>query len=81
LYGNARYFGESYTSSDNTLILPSRTLVNAGASYEFTSWHRLWALNANVYNLLNEKYWAGGGWSSGNMGEGRNFTLGLNTRF
>lgn len=81
LHGNARYFGESYTGSNNTLILPSRTLVNAGASYEFTSWDRLWTVNANVYNLLNKKYWAGSGWSSGNMGEGRNFTLGLNTRF
>lgn len=81
LHGNARYFGESYTGSDNSLILPSRTLVNAGASYEFTSWNRLWTVNANVYNLLNKKYWAGSGWSSGNMGEGRNFTLGLNTRF
>lgn len=81
LHGSARYFGESYTGSDNALILPSRTLVNAGASYEFTSWNKLWTLNANVYNLLNKKYWAGSGWSSGNMGEGRNFTLGLNTRF
>lgn len=81
LHGNARYFGESYTGSNNTLILPSRTLVNAGANYEFTSWDRLWTVNVNVYDLLNKKYWAGSGWSSGNMGEGRNFTLGLNTRF
>lgn len=81
LHGNARYFGESYTGSNNTLVLPSRTLFNAGASYEFTSWNRLWKVNANIYNLLNKKYWAGSGWSSGNMGEGRNVTLGLNTRF
>jgi len=81
LHGNARYFGEAYTGSDNTLILPSRTIVNAGASYEFTSWNQLWVINANVHNLLDEKYWAGGGWSSGNMGEGRNISLGLNTRF
>lgn len=81
LHGNARYFGDSYTGTDNALILPSRTLVSAGASYEFKGWDKLWALNANVYNLLNEKYWAGSGWSSGNMGEERNISLGLNAKF
>lgn len=80
-HGNARYFGESYTGTDNTLILPSRTLINAGASYEFASWDRIWALNVNVYNLLNEKYWSGSGWSSGNLGEARNISVGLNTLF
>lgn len=81
LRGNARYFGESYTGSDNALILPSRTIINTGASYEFKSWDKLWVINANVNNLLNEKYWVGGGWSSGNMGEARNISLGLNTTF
>jgi len=38
-------------------------------------------LNFNVNNLLNKKYWAGGGWSSGNMGEARNISLALNTTF
>jgi iron complex outermembrane recepter protein len=80
-HGNARYFGESYTSTENTLKVPSYILINAGISYEFKINDRLWVFNGNVNNLLNEKYWAGGGWSSGNMGEGRNFTLGLNTRF
>jgi iron complex outermembrane receptor protein len=81
LHGNARYFGESYTSSDNALVLPNRTLINTGASYEFKSWDKLWVINANINNLLNEKYWVGGGWSSGNMGEARNISLGLNTTF
>lgn len=81
LHGNARYFGESYTGSDNALILPGRTIINTGASYEFKSWDKLWVINANVNNLLNEKYWVGGGWSSGNMGEARNISLGLNTTF
>jgi len=81
LHGNARYFGESFTGTDNTLVLPNYTLVNAGASYEFTSWNQPWVLNANIYNLLNEQFWAGSGWSSGNMGEGRNMSVGLNTTF
>ncbi|MET0355321.1 MAG: TonB-dependent siderophore receptor, partial [Cellvibrio sp.] len=81
LHGNARYFGESYTSTENILKVPSYTLVSAGASYDFSVLSRPWTLNANVNNLLNKKYWAGGGWSSGNMGEGRNISLGLNTKF
>lgn len=80
-HGSARYFGESYTSTENTLQVPSWILINAGISYEFKINDRLWAFNGNVNNLLNEKYWAGGGWSSGNMGEARNISLGLNTRF
>ena len=80
-HGNARYYGESFTSNDNVQVLPSRTLINAGASYEFSSWDRNWVLNFNVNNLLNKKYWAGGGWSSGNMGEARNISLALNTTF
>jgi iron complex outermembrane receptor protein len=81
LHGNARHYGESFTSSENTLVLPSRTLINAGASYDFKVQDRLWTLNANVNNLLNKKYWAGGGWSSGNMGEARNISVALNTTF
>ncbi|PUA30196.1 MAG: TonB-dependent siderophore receptor [Cellvibrio sp. 79] len=81
LHGNIRYFGESYTSTDNNLELPAYTLVNTGASYDFEIMNQAWAVNANINNLLNEKYWAGGGWSSGNMGEERNISLGLNTKF
>lgn len=81
LHGNLRHFGESYTSDLNTLKIPGYTLINAGVSYEFESWDRLWKINGNIFNLTNEKYWAGGGWSSGNMGEARNISLGLNTMF
>jgi iron complex outermembrane recepter protein len=80
-HGSARYFGDSYTSTENTLKVPSYTLINAGVSYEFKINDRFWVFNGNVNNLLNKKYWAGGGWSSGNMGEARNISLGLNTRF
>lgn len=81
LHANARYFGESFTSTENNLVLPNYTLVNAGMSYEFVAGDQLWAINGNVNNLLNEQYWAGRGWSSGNMGEERNISVGLNTRF
>lgn len=81
LHANVRYFGESFTSTENNLVLPHYTLVNAGMSYEFVAGDQLWAINGNVNNLLNEQYWAGSGWSSGNMGEERNISVALNTRF
>ena len=65
----------------SALVLPRYTLVNAGISYELNVGNQLWEINGNVNNLLNEQYWAGGGWSAGNMGEERNITLGLNTSF
>ncbi len=81
LHGNARYFGESYTSDDNTLKVPGRTVVNAGFSHDLKIHNQDWMLIGNVYNLLNAKYWAGGGWSQGNIGEARNFALSLRTQF
>lgn len=80
-HGNLRYFGESFIDSENTFKLPSRTILNVGGSYSFKVLDRLWTLNGNVNNLLNEKYWSGGGYSAGNMGEARNISLGLNTVF
>jgi iron complex outermembrane receptor protein len=40
-----------------------------------------WTLHANVHNLLNEKYWASGGWGAGNVGEARNYSLSLVAQF
>lgn len=81
LHGNLRYFGKSYTSIENNLTLPAYTIANAGTSYDFEMLDNAWTLNANINNLFNKKYWAGGGWSSGNMGEERNISVGLNTKF
>jgi iron complex outermembrane receptor protein len=81
LHGNARYFGKSYASDDNTLSVPDRTIVNAGFTQEFRMQNQDWTLICNVYNLLNTKYWAGGGWSQGTMGEARNLSLALRTQF
>ena len=81
MHGNARYFGKSYASDDNTLSVPDRTIVNAGFTQEFRMQNQDWTLICNVYNLLNTKYWAGGGWSQGTMGEARNLSLALRTQF
>jgi len=81
LHANLRYFGESFIDAENTFKLPSRTIINAGANYDIKMLDRLWTLNANVNNLLNEKYWSGGGYSAGNMGEARNISVGINTVF
>lgn len=81
LQGNARYFGRAYTSDQNTLAIPSRTVVNAGFSHEFRLQGQDLTVIGNVSNLFNKKYWAGGGWSAGNLGEARNVALSLLARF
>lgn len=81
LHGNVRYFGASYTGEDNTLTIPDRTVANAGLSYDFRMQNHDLTLLLNVYNLFNTRYWAGGGWSSGNIGESRNISLGLTAQF
>lgn len=81
LHGNVRYFGKSYASDANTLSVPARTIVNAGFAYDFRMQSHDWTLFGNMYNLLNTKYWAGGGWSQGTVGEARNFSLALRAQF
>lgn len=81
LHGNVRYFGKSYTSEDNNLSVPDRTIVNAGFTYDFRMQGQDWTLFGNVYNVMNTKYWAGGGWSQGTIGEARNFALALRCQF
>lgn len=81
LHGNARYFGHTYANDENTVRLPSRTTFNAGFSYAVRLQERDWTLVGNVNNLFDKKYWAGGNSWSGTVGERRNFSLGLRTRF
>lgn len=81
LHSTARYAGASYTSDANTLQLPAHTIISAGFSYDFSVRGQALTLLGNVYNLFNKKYWAGGGWSSGNLGEARNVSLALRTQF
>ncbi|MFT3956125.1 MAG: TonB-dependent siderophore receptor [Piscinibacter sp.] len=81
LHGDVRYFGATYTSDDNRLAVPARTVVNAGFSYDFRAHERDWTLYANLNNVFDRKYWASGGWSSGNLGEARNLSLTLRAQF
>ncbi|MCH7314763.1 TonB-dependent siderophore receptor [Acinetobacter sp. ANC 3882] len=77
VHGNVRYNGTSYASTSNDLKLPAYRIVNAGLSYKFKLSNRDAVLNANMNNVLNKKYWAGGDWGAANVGEARNGSLGL----
>lgn len=81
LNAGLRYFGASCVSDDNRLSVPGRTVVNAGLSHDFRLQTQDWTLFANLNNVFNRKYWASGGWSSGNVGEARNLSLTLRTQF
>lgn len=81
LHGDFRYFGATYVSDDNRLAVPARTVFNAGFSYDFRAQDRDWTLYANLNNVFDRKYWASGGWSSGNLGEARNLSLTLRAQF
>ncbi|WP_151715088.1 TonB-dependent siderophore receptor [Acinetobacter sp. TUM15071] len=78
LHGNVRYNGASYTSTSNDLKLPAYSILNTGLSYKFKLAGHDATVNANINNLLNKKYWAGGDWGAVNIGEARNGSLGLN---
>jgi hypothetical protein len=43
--------------------------------------YRSSTFRVNIYNLFYKKYWAGGGYSPGNLGEARNVALAIQTRF
>ncbi|WP_454691260.1 TonB-dependent siderophore receptor [Achromobacter aloeverae] len=47
-----RYVGKSYGSADNSLVVPSHTLVDAAVHYDMDRWR--FALNAS--NLFNKTY-------------------------
>jgi iron complex outermembrane recepter protein len=81
LQGNWRYYGETWVNDQNTLKVPDRHVLNAGFSYDFSAQGLAWTLYGNVYNLLNTKYWASGGWGAGNVGEARNAALTLAAQF
>ncbi|MDQ8023666.1 MAG: TonB-dependent receptor [Moraxellaceae bacterium] len=81
LQGNVRYHGTAYAADENTLQVPDQTIFNAGFSYDFRAQGQDLTLIGNIYNLFNKKYWAGGGWGSGNLGEARNVSLSLMARF
>lgn len=77
VHGNVRYNGSSYITNTNQMKVPAYTLVNLGTSYNFKLNKYDAVLNANINNLFNKKYWAGGGYGAGNLGEALNGSLGL----
>lgn len=81
VHGAARYFDASYAGDSNHLTVPSRTVVNAGFSYDFDVQGHAMTLLGNINNVFNKKYWASGGYTSGNIGEQRNISLTLTAHF
>ncbi|ENO81380.1 TonB-dependent siderophore receptor [Thauera mechernichensis] len=83
IHGAARYFGATYNDNKNLLTVPSRTIVNAGFSYDFDVQGHALTLIGNINNVFNKKYWASGGWEEGssNIGEARNVSLVLRAQF
>lgn len=81
LHGDVRYFGATYVSDNNLLVVPGRTVANLGLVYDFRWQRQDLTLIANLHNVFNRKYWASGGWSAGNVGEARNLSLSLRAQF
>lgn len=81
VHANVRYNGSSYITNANDMKVPAYTLVNAGMSYQFKLNNHDATLNGNINNLFNKKYWAGGGWGAGNMGEAINGSLALKVKW
>ncbi|WP_159241326.1 TonB-dependent siderophore receptor [Zhongshania aliphaticivorans] len=81
MHGAVRYFDDTYTSDNNLLTVPNRTVVNTGFSYDFDMQNHIWTLVGNINNLFNEKYWASGGYTAANVGEERNISFTLKAQF
>ncbi len=72
LHGNVRYSGDQYYEDANRILIPGRTVANAGFQYRTTVGGRSATLTGNVNNLFNRKYW-----NLDMLGEARNGSLDL----
>lgn len=72
-----RYYGDVYLTNLNQLKIPDYSVINTGFSYQFKLWNHDATLNGNINNVLNEKYWAGGGNNAVVVGEAFNTSIGL----
>lgn len=72
LHGNVRYSGDQYYEDANRVLIPGRTVANAGVEYRTTIGGRSATLTANVNNLFNRRYW-----NLDMLGEARNASLDL----
>ncbi len=72
LHGNVRYSGDQYYEDANRVLIPGRTVANAGIQYRTTIGGRRATLSGNINNLFNRKYW-----NLDTLGEARNASLDL----
>ncbi len=72
LHGNVRYSGDQYYEDANRVLIPGRTVADAGFQYRTVIGGRSAALIGNVNNLFNRKYW-----NLDMLGEARNVSLDL----
>ncbi|WP_325168732.1 TonB-dependent receptor [Paracoccus caeni] len=65
LTGNLNHIGKRYANNDNSLSLPSYTVLDLGARYETQISGNPLSLRASVQNVTDEAYWVGGNLSGG----------------
>ncbi|MGE8613407.1 MAG: TonB-dependent receptor [Achromobacter veterisilvae] len=79
LTGNVVSMSKQYVSADNALSVPGRTVYDVGARYRATVADHPVTLRANVLNLTNKAYWAGG--LGNGLGAPRTFLLSASVEF
>lgn len=72
LHGNVRYSGDQYYEDANRVLIPGRTVADAGVQYRTTIGGRSATLTGNLNNVFNRKYW-----NLDMLGEARNASLDL----
>ncbi len=77
LTGGAYYTGKSYRDGENTDIIPSYTIYDAGVRYKTKLDKYPTTFIMNVTNLTDKKYWR----SSNAFGESRNIALSMKMEF
>lgn len=77
IHGNIRYNGSSFITNNNLIKVPAYTIMNLGTSYKFRLNGYDATLNTNFNNVFNKKYWAGGGYNAGTIGEERNGSISI----
>ena len=77
LTAGAYYTGKKYANEENTDVLPSYTLYDAGLRYKTKFDKYPTIFNLNVQNLTDKEYWG----SSTNLGDPRSAAISMNIKF
>ena len=77
LTAGAYYTGKKYANEENTDVLPSYTLYDAGLRYKTKFDKYPTIFNLNVQNLTDKEYWG----SSTNLGDPRTAAISMNIKF